>query len=117
MARAEGVGPKLAQRIVNELKDKVGDIALGRRRASAAPRRRRCGRRRRDAVSALVNLGYQRADAYGAVAAAARVLGPQAALDALIRAGPQGARPMSAPRVLGGRARARGCKPSRRCGR
>jgi Holliday junction DNA helicase RuvA len=42
-----------------------------------------------DAVSALVNLGYRRAEAFGAVAAAARKLGEEAALDALIRAGLQ----------------------------
>ena len=42
-----------------------------------------------DAVSALVNLGYRRAEAFGAVAAAARRLGDEAALDALIRAGLQ----------------------------
>ena len=42
-----------------------------------------------DAVSALVNLGYRRAEAFGAVAAAARRLGDGAALDVLIRAGLQ----------------------------
>jgi Holliday junction DNA helicase RuvA len=42
-----------------------------------------------DAVSALVNLGYRRAEAFGAVSAAARRLGEDAALDALIRAGLQ----------------------------
>jgi Holliday junction DNA helicase RuvA len=40
-----------------------------------------------DAISALVNLGYRRAEAYGAVAKAARDLGDKASLDALIRAG------------------------------
>jgi holliday junction DNA helicase RuvA len=84
LARAEGVGPKLAQRIVHELKDKVGDVALG---AGVAAMPGAESPAAGDAVSVLVNLGYQRADAYGAVAAAARALGPQAALDALIRAG------------------------------
>jgi len=84
LARADGVGPKLAQRIVHELKDKVGDIALGAGAATAPVAETQTAG---DAVSALVNLGYQRSDAYGAVAAAARLLGPQAALDALIRAG------------------------------
>ena len=42
-----------------------------------------------DAVSALVNLGYRRAEAFGAVAAAARRLGDEAPVDALIRAGLQ----------------------------
>jgi len=85
LARAEGVGQKLAQRIAIELKDKVGDIALGAA-AIAAPASPD-GAAAADAVSALVNLGYQRSDAYGAVAAAARRLGPAAAIDALIRAG------------------------------
>ena len=42
-----------------------------------------------DAVSALVNLGYRRAEAFGAVAAASRRLGADAKVDALIRAGLQ----------------------------
>jgi holliday junction DNA helicase RuvA len=90
LARAEGVGPRLAARIVNELRDKVGGLALvlaspiigevsPMAEAGPAP----------DAVSALVNLGYRRAEAFGAVAAAARRLGDGAALDALIRAGLQ----------------------------
>jgi holliday junction DNA helicase RuvA len=87
LARADGVGPKLAQRIVSELKDKAGGIALGPAApaggAPAGPETAAAS----DAVSALVNLGYQRSEAYGAVIAAARRLGPQAALDALIRAG------------------------------
>jgi len=85
LARADGVGPKLAQRIANELKDKVGGIALGAA-AQRIPVHGEDGAAA-DAVSALVNLGYQRAEAYGAVSAAARRLGPAAALDALIRAG------------------------------
>jgi Holliday junction DNA helicase RuvA len=84
LARAEGVGPKLAQRIVNELKDKVGNIALGAG-VSGAPQA--AGAVSADAVSAPVNLGYQRADAYGAVAAATRALGAEAALGELIRMG------------------------------
>ncbi len=84
LARAEGVGPKLAQRIAMELKDKVGGLMLGpAAKADAAPGSAAAS----DAVSALVNLGYARAEAYGAVMAAAGRLGPQAALDALVRAG------------------------------
>jgi Holliday junction DNA helicase RuvA len=84
LARAEGVGQKLAQRICNELKDKVGTVALG---AAAQGAPESSGAATADAVSALVNLGYQRSEAYGAVASAARRLGPKAAIDALIRAG------------------------------
>ncbi|HUK59825.1 MAG TPA: Holliday junction branch migration protein RuvA [Stellaceae bacterium] len=83
VTRAEGVGPKLAQRIVSELKDKVGTIALAA--AHALPEGAEAATA--DAVSALVNLGYQRSEAYGAISSAARRLGPKAALDALIRAG------------------------------
>ncbi len=80
LTQAEGVGPKLAQRILNELKDKVGGLSLG---PAAAP----VAGAATEAVSALVNLGYPRSDAYGAVAAAARRLGAAASLDALIRSG------------------------------
>jgi Holliday junction DNA helicase RuvA len=80
LTAAEGVGPKLAQRIVNELKDKVGPLSLGP--SGAAPKGAAS-----EAVSALVNLGYPRGDAYGAVSQAARALGANASLDALIRSG------------------------------
>jgi holliday junction DNA helicase RuvA len=83
LARADGVGAKLAQRIVSELKDKTGTIALGSVQAMPVGAEAATA----DAVSALVNLGYQRSEAYGAISAAARRLGPKAALDALIRAG------------------------------
>jgi Holliday junction DNA helicase RuvA len=86
LTRASGVGPKLAGRIVAELKDKVGALALGSGAALAA-----AGEGApiavADAVSALVNLGYRRAEAHGAVAEAARRLGPDAGLDSLVRAG------------------------------
>jgi holliday junction DNA helicase RuvA len=84
LSRASGVGPKLALRIALELKDKVGALALGP--ASAIlPESGTAA----DAVSALVNLGYRRAEAFDAVAAATRRLGGAAAVDALIRAGLQ----------------------------
>jgi len=93
LTRADGVGPRLAARIVNELRDKVGGLALGSA-SPAAPTSGGGGMSAEagasaDAVSALVNLGYRRAEAFGAVAAAARRLGDGAALDALIRAGLQ----------------------------
>jgi holliday junction DNA helicase RuvA len=81
IARANGVGPKLAQRIVNELKDKAGGVALGAAGGVAAP----AGGAAHDAVSALLNLGFKPAEASTAVNAAADELGPAATLDALVR--------------------------------
>jgi Holliday junction DNA helicase RuvA len=81
IARAQGVGPKLAQRIAHELRDKAGAVALGAGPgAPAAP-----GSAAADAVSALLNLGFRPADASGAVAKAEAELGPGATLDALVR--------------------------------
>ncbi|MBW8727800.1 MAG: Holliday junction branch migration protein RuvA [Inquilinus limosus] len=90
LARAEGVGPKLAARIASELKDKVGGIALGPAVAAfhtggalAAPAEAGAAA---DAVSALVNLGYGRAEAFAAVARAGGRLGPEATVSAIIPA-------------------------------
>ena len=80
VARAQGVGPKLAQRIVNELKDKTGSIALGPG-GPVAP----VGSQSQDAVSALVNLGFRPSEAAAAVAKAEGETGPDASLDLLVR--------------------------------
>jgi Holliday junction DNA helicase RuvA len=84
LTRAPGVGPKLAQRILTELKDKVDAIAV-----QPIPVRLAAvnGDHATDAVSALVNLGYRRPEAVGAVSAAVRSLGAEAAVEALIKAG------------------------------
>ena len=81
VARANGVGPKLAERIVRELKDRVGGIAatLGSA-AVAAPVGAGA-----DAVSALLNLGFRPPEAASAVAAAEAELGDAPTLDALVR--------------------------------
>ena len=81
VARAIGVGPKLAQRIVNELAGKLGSPALAGTAGSAAPR----GGVAQDALSALANLGFKPAEASAAVAAASEELGEGATLDALVR--------------------------------
>ncbi len=94
VTRAPGVGPKLAARIVAELKDKVGGLSLGTAalaKAAAAPGK--AGQANgtaaliEDAVSALVNLGYRRAEAFTAVAKAQRASDGGASLDQLIRVG------------------------------
>ncbi|MEH3046213.1 Holliday junction branch migration protein RuvA [Sphingomonas adhaesiva] len=81
VARANGVGPKLAERIVRELKDKVGGVALG---PAAAAQVVPAGAGA-DAVSALLNLGFRPAEAASAVEAAEEELGGGATLDALVR--------------------------------
>jgi len=81
VSRANGVGPKLAQRIVNELAGKLGSPALAGALGSAPPR----GGAAADALSALANLGFKPVEASAAVAAAADELGAEASLDALVR--------------------------------
>jgi len=88
LTRADGVGARLAARIVNELRDKVGNVAAASVPAAASPAEASDGPAA-DAVSALVNLGYRRSEAYGAVTAAAQRLGSGADAGALIRAGLQ----------------------------
>ncbi|MBS0504351.1 MAG: Holliday junction branch migration protein RuvA [Proteobacteria bacterium] len=82
VARANGVGPKLAERIVRELKDKVGGIALG---PSVPAVSTPASGAAQDAVSALTHLGFRPAEASAAVAAANDELGAGATLDALVR--------------------------------
>ncbi len=83
VARANGVGPKLASRIVNELKDKAGALPGGSVPGSAAALP--AGRTARDAASALENLGFRPAVAGEAVARALDELGEGAELNALIK--------------------------------
>lgn len=79
IGRANGVGPKLAARIANELQGKLGVTSIG----GVAPVPR--GGAAADALSALGNLGFKPADASVAVNAAVDELGPAATLDALVR--------------------------------
>ncbi len=84
VARANGVGPKLASRIVNELKDKVGALAGiggGMKLAAGAGGASHAS----DALSALTGLGFKPGEAGNAVALAVEELGADATLDALVR--------------------------------
>ena len=84
VARAQGVGPKLAGRIVNELKDKAGALPGGTG-TGTAPIAAPAGSASADAVSALQNLGFKPAVAASAVAHAQAELGEGAGLNDLVR--------------------------------
>jgi len=81
VAQANGVGPKLAARIVNELKDRVPEFGPAPA-IIAAPR----GSPQADALSALANLGFRPVEAARAVNEASQELGGDAPTDALIAA-------------------------------
>ena len=81
ISRANGVGPKLAMRIANELQGKLGAPGLAGTAGAPTPRAGAAA----DAISALANLGFKPAEASAAVAAAQDELGPDAGLDALVR--------------------------------
>lgn len=112
LSRADGVGPRLAVRMINELKDKVAGLSLGpaalvgeggsltaagkglpaaggagggKGLPAGAAAAGAAGNTLADAVSALVNLGYGRSEAFAAVTAAAGRRGPATALATLIR--------------------------------
>jgi Holliday junction DNA helicase RuvA len=90
VARAPGVGAKVAERIVTELRDKAPAFAgmdPSVVRLSGALDEKRAPQPVADAVSALVNLGYGQPQAASAIAAAARTAGAAADAASLIRLG------------------------------
>jgi Holliday junction DNA helicase RuvA len=104
-SRISGVGPKLAERIVTELKDKVSKLPTssfqpvgitatalselppekGNKKPKTAAKAAPAPNHTEDAISALVNLGYSRSEAYTAAIKAAQAEGQSASLDTLIR--------------------------------
>jgi Holliday junction DNA helicase RuvA len=85
LSQISGVGKKTAERIVVELKDKVG--AAGAWEASSEQRGLSSGDQRlNDAVLALMALGYKQVEAHETVRAAQAALGPQATVEELVRA-------------------------------
>ena len=90
IGRAPGVGPKLAQRLVSELKDKApvfGHVDPAVVRLAGEDEAKGAPKPVQDAISALVNLGYGRPQAAAAIAASVRALGEAAQTSALIRQG------------------------------
>ena len=85
VARANGVGPKLAARIVNELKDKAGNIVVTGGVSAAFVAQSGTGGAVKDALSALGNLGFKPIDASRVVAEAQAELGEGATFGELVR--------------------------------
>jgi len=82
LTRAPGVGPRLAARLLTELREKVGAMSTASPSTAAVPR---APGPAEDALSALTNLGYRRAEVQAVVARVMERLGDQAGLDAVIR--------------------------------
>lgn len=85
LSQISGVGKKTAERIVVELRDKIG--AAGAWEASSAQRALSpADQKINDAVLALMALGFRQIEAHDAVRAAQTLLGPQTAVEDLVRA-------------------------------
>lgn len=89
--QADGVGPKLAARIITELKDKAGKMALGVA-ATQNAKKTKAGEApamsvtvSNDAISALINLGYGRAEAFSAVSDVVGKMGEETPVGEIIR--------------------------------
>jgi holliday junction DNA helicase RuvA len=87
LTAANGVGPKVAKRIVAELKDKAPAPNLGAALAASVPAESQAAGMQADAVSALMNLGYGRTEAFGAVARVLQQSPDNASVESLITSG------------------------------
>jgi Holliday junction DNA helicase RuvA len=90
VTRSPGVGPKLATRIITELKDKIEGIATVSKTTTLENNIALADYTSQfidDAVSALVNLGYSKSDAFGAIHQSARKLGVDVTVEVLIKDG------------------------------
>jgi holliday junction DNA helicase RuvA len=87
LTQANGVGPKVAKRIVTELKDKAPASNMGAALAASMPAESKAAGVQADAVSALMNLGYGRTEAFGAVARVLQQSPDGATVESLITAG------------------------------
>ena len=85
LSQISGVGKKTAERIIVELRDKVG-VAGAWEAASAKHALSADDQKVNDAVLALMALGFKQAEAHDSVRAAQAMLGPQATVEALVRA-------------------------------
>ena len=86
LTRANGIGPKVADRILAELKDKVSALSVKTSSQHAALEQKGVGNISADAISALVNLGYGRSEAFRAIGSVQHSLADDEDLPSLIRA-------------------------------
>ena len=87
ITRANGIGPKVADRILAELRDKVDSLGMESADRNVVSAGSSAASKTADAVSVLVNLGYARGEALRVVSAASRALANDSDLQSLIRAG------------------------------
>ncbi len=86
LTRANGIGPKVADRILAELKDKVSALSVKTSSQHVALEQKGVGNISADAISALVNLGYGRSEAFRAIGSVQHSLADDVDLPSLIRA-------------------------------